>query len=54
MSREHIMNETNLSKSDFKVEADILVCSSKTSALILIETLQKVRVSVPSVEPGVS
>ena len=55
VGREHIMNKTNLSKSDFRVEADILVCSSKTSALILIETLQKkVRVSGPSVEPGVS
>ena len=41
MSREHIMNKTNLSEGAFRVEADTLVCSSKTSTLILIETLQK-------------
>ena len=41
LSREHIMNKANLSESDFRVEADILVWSSKTSGLVLTETLQQ-------------
>lgn len=41
MSREHIMNKADLSASDFRVEADSLVWSRKTSALVLTETLQQ-------------